>query len=313
MILPPYPEHPKMVSEDIVLRELKSYDVRQLVTISFYDGKRAVSEPEAAAMLERIQQDYLNGESIHWGIEEKISGKIVGTCGYYRGFKNTSGELGFVMLPQYRGKGYMAEALRLAIAFGFKIGLRKIIAVTTEENLSAVKLLERLKFKKSEESGEELRLEILREGFFRIRKYRIEDQQQVLKLLRLNSPDNFHPSEEVDLQEYLKKEAEHYFVTEALGAILAAGGYNTGFDSGKTARISWDMVHPEFQGLGIGKELTTFRITEIKKSPEVQKIVVRTTPQAEKFYEKLGFQKSHFEKDFWAPGFDLVVMQISIR
>lgn len=145
-----------------------------------------------------------------------------------------------------------------------------------------------------------------------IRKYKAEDLEEVLQLIRLNTPDNFHPSEEKDLKEYLDTEAQHYFVAEGPGRLLAAGGFNVGFDAGKTARISWDMVHPQFQGLGIGKELTLFRITEIKKDPLVEKIVVRTTPQAEKFYRKLGFRKVHFEKNFWAPGFDLCEMEIKI-
>lgn len=145
-----------------------------------------------------------------------------------------------------------------------------------------------------------------------IRKYKVGDQKEVLSLFRLNTPKSFHPSEEKQLQNYLENEAQHYFVAEDSGRIVAAGGFNLGFDSGKAARISWDMVNPEFQRMGIGKELTLFRIEEIKKDLSVNKIVVRTTPQAEKFYQKIGFQKVRFEKDFWAPGFDLceVVMKV---
>ena len=152
----------------------------------------------------------------------------------------------------------------------------------------------------------------MRNKFFSIREFQKQDKEQVLSLFRLNTPESFHPSEEKDLQEYLEKEAQPYFVAEDSEYILAAGGYNLGFDSGKTARISWDMVHPEFQGQGIGKELTLFRINEIKKESSVEKIVVRTTPQAEKFYQNIGFKKVHFEKNFWAPGFDLCEMEMKV-
>lgn len=30
--------------------------------------------------------------------------------GYYRGFENASGELGCVLLPQFRGQGFMTSA-----------------------------------------------------------------------------------------------------------------------------------------------------------------------------------------------------------
>lgn len=310
---PPFTSHPKITSEELLLRKLELSDIPQLLPISYYDGEAAATEAEAIEMLRKIEQDYLKGDSIHWGIEEKSSGTITGTCGYYRGFKNASGELGFVMLPEYQGKGYMTAALRLAIAFGFRIGLSKIFAVTTSENLKAVKLLERLHFDRSTNLGKEITFEISREGLYSIRKYRPEDQQQILNLIRSNTPANFHHSEEEELKNYLDMEAEHYFVAEGLGVVLAAGGYDTGFDYGKTVRISWDLAHPEFQGLGIGKQLTKFRISEIEKIPEVQKILVRTTLQAEKFYEKQGFQKKHFEKDFWAPGFDLCEMEMRIN
>ncbi len=163
---PPYPEYPEIASEEILLRKIKPEELSELLIISFYDGKQAKSETEAAAMLHRIENDYLNGESIHWGIEERNSGKIVGTCGYYRGFKDAAGELGCILLPAYRGKGLMTEAVRLAVAFGFRtIGLQKVFAVTSPENFRMIKLLERLNFRKTKEVGEEVHFEILRKGF----------------------------------------------------------------------------------------------------------------------------------------------------
>ena len=93
----------------------------------------------------------------------------------------------------------------------------------------------------------------MRNNFFKIREFQKQDKEQVLSLFRLNTPESFHPFEEKDLQEYLESVAKHHFVAEDSKCILAAGGFNFGFDSGKTARISWDMVHPEFQGQGIEK------------------------------------------------------------
>jgi ribosomal-protein-alanine N-acetyltransferase len=313
MIPPPYSEFPEILSEDILLREITTEDVPALVSISYYDGNKAANEAEATMMLKKIEQDYILGNSIHWGIEEKSSGKIVGTCGYYRGFKNDSGELGGILLDEYRGKGFMSQAMRLAIAFGFKKGLKRIFALTSNENISAIKLLERLNFRRTGEEDHEVHYAIFREELFSIRAFRNDEKEEILKLLRLNTPKSFHPSEEKDLREYLENEAENYFVVDGPGGIVAAGGYNTGFDNGRAVRISWDLVHPEFQGLGIGKNLTLYRIEQIKKNPDVEMIVVRTTGQAEKFYENMGFQKRHFEKDFWAPGFDLYQMEMRIK
>lgn len=93
--------------------------------------------------------DYRNGNSIHWGIADSLTDKIVGTCGYYRGLDQGEGELGCVLLPQYRGLGYMTSALSSAIEFGLNtIGLKRIWAITTQQNGKAIQLIENLNFVK---------------------------------------------------------------------------------------------------------------------------------------------------------------------
>lgn len=73
----------------------------------------------------------------------------MGTCGYYRGLDNGEGELGCVLLPQFRGKGFMTAAMQLAVDFGLKnIRLKRIRAVTSRQNYKAIRLLGRLNFLK---------------------------------------------------------------------------------------------------------------------------------------------------------------------
>lgn len=146
-----------------------------------------------------------------------------------------------------------------------------------------------------------------------IRKYKEKDKPDLIRLFMLNTPEFFATSEESDYAEYLNIHASNYFVVEESNKIIGAGGINFGFDNGKTARIAWDMVHPEKQGKGIGSKLTRFRIDEIKKNPDVKRIVVRTSQLAYKFYEKKGFKLKNIEKDFWARGFDLYEMNIEIN
>ena len=147
MTLPPYPHYPELTGEKIRLRAVQPTDISSIVAISFYDSVPAQSVAEAAAMQARIDQDYQAGESIHWAITALATGKIVGTCGFHRGFEKGVGELGCVMLPEFREQGLMAEALRLAVGFGVKTaGLRGIRAITTLDNFPAIELLERLGF-----------------------------------------------------------------------------------------------------------------------------------------------------------------------
>ena len=149
MYPPPYLVFPTIFSERIMLREVTPADLDDILEISVYDGKPAASTAEALEMLQRIEQDYLNGETVHWGIADKVSNVIMGTCGYYRGFQAETGELGCVLRPAFRGKGIMTEAMQAAIDFGFRqIGLKQIIASTSQHNIKAVAVLERLLFTK---------------------------------------------------------------------------------------------------------------------------------------------------------------------
>jgi ribosomal-protein-alanine N-acetyltransferase len=115
-----------------------------------------------------------------------------------------------------------------------------------------------------------------------LRPYEKRDKNQLLNLLRLNTPQYFAEEEEADFSFYLDKKLEQYFVVEEEGIIIASGGINYFFEA-NLARISWDMVNPTFQGKGVGKKLTIFRIEEIKKNPAIKIIQVRTTQYVFKF------------------------------
>lgn len=148
MKIPPYTHFPTISIENIVLRQVLPSDIPGLVEISYYDAKQARSIAEATEMQARIDRDYLAGNSIHWAIEDKRNNAVVGTCGYYRGFDNETGELGCILLTAFQGQGYMARALQGAITYGLaQIGLKRIIAITTQQNNRAINLLNRLGFK----------------------------------------------------------------------------------------------------------------------------------------------------------------------
>ena len=86
MNLPPYYNFPEISTNRIILRQITSEDLKDILKISFYDTVQAKNVAEAAEMHARIDQDYLDGNSIHWGIADSETNKIVGTVGYYRGF-----------------------------------------------------------------------------------------------------------------------------------------------------------------------------------------------------------------------------------
>jgi ribosomal-protein-alanine N-acetyltransferase len=149
MKLPPYNTFPIISGDRITLRQILTTDIEDLIEISFYDAIQATTLQQATEMQDKINKDYIEGNSIHWGIADSLTNKIIGTCGYYRGLDQGTGELGCVLLPQYRGQGFMTSAMLLAINFGLNsIGLKRVWAITTQQNEKAIKLLEQLNFTK---------------------------------------------------------------------------------------------------------------------------------------------------------------------
>lgn len=143
-----------------------------------------------------------------------------------------------------------------------------------------------------------------------IRKYEEKDQDELITLIRLNTPYYFAIEEEADFMQYLKEEREDYYVIAIQQRIIGCGGINYSTDK-KTAIISWDMLHPDFQGKGLGKQLLAFRIEHIKNQ-HIQSIVVRTSQVAYLFYQKQGFVSTETIKDYWAVGLDMVKMEMMV-
>src|SRR5688572_8267527 len=116
-----------------------------------------------------------------------------------------------------------------------------------------------------------------------IRLYNDRDKNALVELIRLNTPKYFALSEEQDFIDYLEQNIETYFVAVEEDRIVGCAGINY-FTSEGIVRLSWDIVHPDFHGKGIGTVLVRTRIEEIKKHPQIHTIVVRTSQKTYRFY-----------------------------
>lgn len=144
-----------------------------------------------------------------------------------------------------------------------------------------------------------------------IRSYLSTDKPKLLKLMELNVPIYFDRSEIADFDAYLDQQVEDYFVLEINQVILAGGGLNYS-ETRNQAILSWGMVHPDHHKQGKGTQLTQYRIKFAKSQSQVQEIIVRTSQFTYEFYQKMGFNLEKTERDFWAKGFDLYHMVMSV-
>ncbi|MDO9274948.1 MAG: GNAT family N-acetyltransferase [Lutibacter sp.] len=72
----------------------------------------------------------------------------IGTCGLYDREGLEGIDIGFAMLPAYENRGYGFESAKKLIEVGIKVfHIKRISAITTKENISSQKLIEKLGLK----------------------------------------------------------------------------------------------------------------------------------------------------------------------
>ncbi|WP_430612077.1 GNAT family N-acetyltransferase [Flavobacterium sp. JP2137] len=142
-----------------------------------------------------------------------------------------------------------------------------------------------------------------------IRPYQPKDQAAIIDLFTMNTPLYFSADERIDLIDYLNHHIEHYFVVEIAGEIVGSGGINFS-ENNSIGKLSWDLFHPDYQGKGLGTQLTQFRIEFLQNIDHIQTISVRTSQVAYLFYQKMGFVLRETVADYWSAGFDLYHMDL---
>ena len=78
-------------------------------------------------------------------VESKADGAPMGLCGLLRRDTLPDADIGFAFLPRWRGGGYAREAAAAVLEHARReLGLRRIVAITTQDNTASGRLLEAL-------------------------------------------------------------------------------------------------------------------------------------------------------------------------
>ena len=86
-------------------------------------------------------------ESTHWlslSIYEKSSGSFVGVIGLKK--TNMSGDVGFLLKPEYHGLGYGTESLKAVREFSKSLGITELSARITKGNIASVGVVKKCGF-----------------------------------------------------------------------------------------------------------------------------------------------------------------------
>lgn len=127
---------------DLVYRALSNKKVTKYYGVQF-DSKEDTKE-----QMEWYEEQLSTEKGIWWKLTIKGTETSIGACGFNgRNIELGHAEIGFWLLPEYWKKGYMREAIKPVISYGFKsMGLKVICAEVEEGNAASSSLLKQLGF-----------------------------------------------------------------------------------------------------------------------------------------------------------------------
>ena len=144
---------PSLETERLTLRAMRVSDAddmyvyahREDVTryLTWYAHE---SIDETRQYLTYVGQRYRTGDFYDWAVIHRADGRMIGTCGF-TSFRCPSdvGEIGYVLNPDYHGRGLATEAVRAVLRFGFEeLSLHRIEARFIEGNDPSRHLMERV-------------------------------------------------------------------------------------------------------------------------------------------------------------------------
>jgi [ribosomal protein S5]-alanine N-acetyltransferase len=148
-----YGDLPALEPERLVLRKITPNDLDDMFSycsndeVAKYVTWNTHKTPEdTMGFIDFVLNQYENGKIAPWGMEDKETGKLVGTIDFvsWQPHHKTA-EIGYVISPEHWGKGFTPEAAKALITFGFeKMELVRIQARCFVDNHPSQRVMEKV-------------------------------------------------------------------------------------------------------------------------------------------------------------------------
>lgn len=150
------PPFPTLATTRLQLREigppdaLTLYEIHGNAEAMKWFGADPVPDLAAAMRLVEVFASWRlqANPGTRWGLQRHGQTTLIGSCGLFGWNRNwRKCTIGYELSREVEGEGYMSEALRAVIAWGWsEMSLNRIEAQVHPDNLSSITLLERLGF-----------------------------------------------------------------------------------------------------------------------------------------------------------------------
>jgi ribosomal-protein-alanine N-acetyltransferase len=148
---------PNLETERLLLRRVGNEDVNEIFALrsnqevmKYIPRPLLKTEEEALAHIAMIDKKIDSNEGINWAITLKGNSKLIGIIGHYRiRPEHFRAEIGYMLLPEYHGKGIITEAIAATVNYGFEVmKLHSIEAIIDPQNFASEKVLQKNGFVK---------------------------------------------------------------------------------------------------------------------------------------------------------------------
>ncbi|HEX8563438.1 MAG TPA: GNAT family N-acetyltransferase [Flavobacterium sp.] len=146
---------PELRTGRLYLRRLHLDDVNQMFAMrsdpevmKYVPRPLAKTRQDAIDHITVINSRIDSNEGINWAICKNDDPRMIGIIGHYRiSPEHYRAEIGYMLLPEFHGNGYVSEAIAVVVEYGFEqMKLHSIEAIIAPENIASARVLEKNNF-----------------------------------------------------------------------------------------------------------------------------------------------------------------------
>ena len=151
--------HPfkNLETERLFFRRVDHNDVSEILalrgnpeTMKYIPRSLTKTKEEALEHIDMIETKIVNNEGINWAVTLKGNPKLIGLIGLYRVKpEHHRAEIGYMILPEYNGKGIVTESIKAILDYAFyDMKLHSVEAIIDPQNMGSEKVLQKNGFVK---------------------------------------------------------------------------------------------------------------------------------------------------------------------
>ena len=148
---------PILQTANLILRQIHLEDANEVFeirsnpeTMKFIPRPLAETIEDAEKFITECNESIANNDILNWAIATKEDNKLIGMIGFFRMQpENFRGEIGYILNPDFHGKGIMKEAIDNVLKYGFEVlNFHSIEAVIDPRNNASERILQKTGFEK---------------------------------------------------------------------------------------------------------------------------------------------------------------------